>query len=260
MSNPLISPLASIDPSAQLGKGVSVGPFTVIGPDVVIGDGCKIESHAVIKGPTVIGKNNHIFQYATVGEATPDLKYKGEPTTLVIGDNNVIREGATLHRGTVQDRGETTVGNNNLLMAYVHIGHDSVVGNHCILVNNASLAGHVIVDDYAILSGYVLVHQFCTIGAYAFIGMGSGVGKDIAAYTMTIGSPAENRGLNLEGLRRKGFSKDAIKAIKQAHKIVYREGLTIEQAMPKVAEIAEQTPEVAVFYDSIKRSTRGLVR
>lgn len=260
MSTELISPLAIIDPSAKLGEGVSVGPFTVIGPDVEIGANTKVESHVVLKGPTTIGENNHIFQYATVGEATPDLKYQGEPTTLTIGNNNVIREGATIHRGTVQDRGDTLIGDNNLLMAYVHIGHDSVVGNHCILVNNASLAGHVIVDDYAILSGYVLIHQFCTVGAHAFVGMGSGVGKDIAAYTMNLGSPVEVRGLNLEGLKRRGFSKEAIKAIKRAYKIVYREGLTLEEALPQVKTLAAEHAEVQIFLASIERSTRGLVR
>lgn len=258
--NKVISPHAVIDPRAVIGEGVSIGPFSVIGPDVTIGDNTQIESHVVLKGPTVIGRNNHIYQFATVGEDTPDLKYNGEPTRLVIGDNNVIREGVTIHRGTVQDNGETVIGNHNLLMAYVHIGHDSIVGNHCILVNNASLAGHVIVDDYAILSGYVLVHQYCTIGSHAFVGMGSACGKDIPAYCMITGAPAEAKGLNLEGLKRRGFTSDDLRAVKNAYKMVYRKGLTLDDAMAELEKDLDANPNVKTFYDSIKRSTRGIVR
>ena len=256
----MIHPQAIIDPSAILAAGVSVGPFSVIGPNVSIGANTIIESHVVIKGPTTMGENNHIYQFSTVGEATPDLKYQGEETTLVIGNNNVIREGVTIHRGTVQDRAETFIGNDNLIMAYAHVGHDSVIGNNVILVNNVALAGHVIVGDYAILSGYVLVHQYCHIGAHCFIGMGSGVGMDVAAYTMVMGAPAQTRGLNLEGLRRRDFSKESIKAIKQAYKIVYRDGLKVEAALEALIPLAEAFPEVAVFSESIKQSTRGLVR
>lgn len=256
----MISPHAVIDPSAVIGEGVSIGPFTVIGPNVTIGDNTRIESHVVLKGPTFIGENNHIFQYATVGENTPDLKYNGEPTRLVIGDNNVIREGVTIHRGTVQDRNETTIGDHNLLMAYVHIGHDSVVGNHCILVNNASLAGHVIMDDYAILSGYVLIHQYCTIGAHSFVGMGSACGKDVPAFCMTMGYPVEAKGLNLEGLKRRDFTKDDLRAIKNAYKTIYRKGLTLDDAMTELEKDLDSNPHVKTFYDSIKRSTRGIVR
>ena len=164
----MIDSTAIIHPSARLAADVQVGPWTLIGPDVEIGEGTIIASHVVIKGPTVIGKHNRIYQFSTVGDDTPDLKYKGEPTRLVIGDHNIIREGVTIHRGTVQDRNETTMGNHNLLMAYVHVGHDSVIGNHCILVNNTSLAGHVHVRDWAILSGFTLVHQFCRICAHSF--------------------------------------------------------------------------------------------
>src|SRR5690606_37826242 len=175
---------AIIHPNAKLAADAQVGPWTVIGPDVEIGEGSVIASHVVLKGPTTIGKNNRIYQFSSIGEDTPDLKYKGEPTRLVIGDNNVIREGVTIHRGTVQDRSETTIGDNNLLMAYVHVGHDSVIGNNCILVNNAALAGHVHIGDWAILSGFTLVHQFCKIGAHSFSGMGSAIGKDVPAYVM----------------------------------------------------------------------------
>ena len=186
----MIDSRAIIHPSAKLASDVEVGPWSIIGPDVEIGAGTVIASHVIIKGPTVIGKHNRIYQFSSVGEDTPDLKYKGEPTRLVIGDNNIIREGVTIHRGTIQDRHETTIGHHNLLMAYVHIGHDSVIGNHCILVNNTALAGHVHIDDWAILSGFTLVHQFCKIGAHSFSGMGTAIGKDVPAYVMVNGSPA----------------------------------------------------------------------
>jgi UDP-N-acetylglucosamine acyltransferase len=166
----VIDSQAIIDPSATIGENVSIGPWTVIGPDVVIGDNCQIASHVVIRGPSFIGANNKIYQFSTIGDDTPDLKYKGEPTKLIIGDDNVIREGVTIHRGTVQDRGETVIGNNNLLMAYAHVGHDSVIGDNVIMVNNSSLAGHVTVGDWAILSGYSLIHQYVSVGAHSFVG------------------------------------------------------------------------------------------
>lgn len=256
----MIHPTAIIDPSAKLAADVQVGPWTVIGPDVEIGAGSKIASHVVIKGPTVIGKHNQIFQFSSVGEDTPDLKYKGEPTRLVIGDHNVIREGVTIHRGTIQDRSETTIGNHNLIMAYVHIGHDSVIGNHCILVNNTALAGHVHVDDWAILSGYTLVHQFCHIGAHSFSGMGTAIGKDVPAYVTVFGSPAEAKGINSEGLKRRGFSADAITAIKRAYKLIYRQGLTVDDALQELAKLVVDVPQVQPMIDSLKNSTRGIVR
>ncbi len=256
----MIHAQAIVDPAAKLGKNVSVGPFSIIGPNVEIGDDTIIESHVVIKGPSIIGSNNHIFQFSTVGEATPDLKYQGEDTRLIIGNNNVIREGVTIHRGTIQDRSETVIGNDNLIMAYVHIGHDSIVGSHTILVNNTALAGHVIVGDYAILSGYTLVHQYCTIGAHCFVGMGTAVGMDIAAYLMVMGAPAKARGINIEGLRRRGFGKEAISAIKKAYKLVYRKSLTVEEALEEINPMIADTPEVQVFVDSITASKRGLVR
>ena len=188
-----IDPRAIIDPSARLAADVVVGPWSIIGPDVEIGEGSVIGPHVVLKGPTRIGRHNRIFQFSTIGEDTPDLKYKGEPTRLVIGDHNVIREGVTIHRGTVQDRSETTIGDHNLIMAYTHIGHDCVIGNHCILVNNTALAGHVIMDDWAILSGYTLVHQFCHIGAHSFSGMGTAIGKDVPAFVTVFGMGDELR-------------------------------------------------------------------
>ncbi len=251
---------AIVDPSARVADDVEVGPWTLIGPDVEIGPGCKIESHVVIKGPTRIGAGNHIYQFSTIGEATPDLKYRDEPTYLVIGDNNIIRENVTIHRGTVQDRSETTVGNNNLIMAYVHIGHDSVIGNHTILVNNTALAGHVKVGDWAILSGYTLVHQFCKIGAHSFSGMGTAIGKDVPAYVTVSGAPAEAKTINIEGLRRRGFSSDAIGQLRRAFKIIYRQGLTLELAIQRLETMLSDTPEVQVMIDSLRASERGIVR
>lgn len=256
----MIHPSSVIDPSAEIGEKVEIGPFCVVGPDVVIGDGCILNSHVVLKGPTVLGRNNHIFQFATVGEATPDLKYKGEQTRLVIGDNNVIREGVTIHRGTVQDRSETTIGNNNLIMAYAHIGHDCVIGNHTIMVNNAAIAGHVVVGDWAILAGFALVHQFCSIGAHSFCGMGTAINKDVPAYVTVFGNPAEAKAINQEGLKRRGFSNEAIHAIKKAYKLVYRSGKTLVEVMPELENLVLEQPEVGPFVHSIQQSSRGIVR
>mgnify|MGYP003145476483 FL=1 len=256
----MIDSSAIIHPNAKLAPDVEVGPWTIIGPDVEIGAGSIIASHVVMKGPTTIGKHNRIYQFSSIGEDTPDLKYKGEPTRLVIGDHNVIREGVTIHRGTVQDRSETTIGDHNLLMAYVHIGHDSVVGNHCILVNNTALAGHVHIGDWAILSGFTLVHQFCKIGAHSFSGMGSAIGKDVPAYVMVNGSPAEAKNINVEGLRRRGYTKDDISLLTKAYKTIYRRGLTLDEALAELAPLAAESPALQVLIDSLNSSTRGIVR
>jgi len=256
----LIDSTAIIHPSARLAADVQVGPYTIIGPDVEIGEGTIVASHVVIKGPSVIGKHNRIYQFSTVGEDTPDLKYKGEPTRLVIGDHNIIREGVTIHRGTIQDRHETTIGNNNLLMAYVHIGHDSVIGNHCILVNNTALAGHVHVGDWAILSGFTLVHQFCRIGAHSFSGMGTAIGKDVPAYVMVNGSPAEAKNINAEGLRRRGFSREDVATLTKAYKLIYRRGLTLDEALSELEPMTAECAPLVVLVDSLKQSTRGIVR
>ena len=256
----LIDPRAIVDPAARLAHDVQVGPWSIIGPDVEIGEGSVIASHVVIKGPTRIGRHNRIYQFSSVGEDTPDLKYKGEPTRLVIGNQNVIREGVTIHRGTVQDRSETTIGDHNLIMAYAHIGHDSVIGDHCILVNNTALAGHVHVGDWAILSGYTLVHQYCHIGAYSFSGMGTAIGKDVPAFVTVFGNPAEARSMNFEGMRRRGFSDEAILALRNAYKVVYRRGLTVEAAMEALESDASIFPEVALFRDSVQASNRGITR
>jgi UDP-N-acetylglucosamine acyltransferase len=256
----LIDPRAIIDPNAKLADDVVVGPWSIIGADVEIGEGTVLGPNVIIKGPTKIGKHNRVYQFSSLGEDTPDRKYKGEPTRLVIGDHNIIREGVTMHRGTVQGRDETTVGDHNLIMAYAHIGHDSVIGNHCILVNNTALAGHVHIGDWAILSGYTLVHQFCHIGAHSFAAMGTAIGKDVPAYVTVSGNPAQARSMNFEGLRRRGFSSDAIAALRRAYKIVYRHGLTVEQALAELAESSAEFPEVAIFRDSIQASSRGITR
>lgn len=256
----MIDPRAIIDSSARLADDVSVGPWTLIGPDVEIGAGTVIASHVVIKGPTRIGRNNRIYQFSSVGEDTPDLKYKGEPTRLEIGDHNVIREGVTIHRGTVQDKGVTRIGDHNLLMAYVHVGHDSVIGNHTILVNNAALAGHVTVGDWAILSGFTLVHQFVNIGVHSFSGMGSAIGKDVPAYVTVAGNPAEAKGINTEGLKRRGFSSDAMTALRRAYKAIYRQGLTLDEALAEVGRMLPEYPEILPLLESLQASTRGIVR
>ena len=256
----MIDPRAIIDPSAIIADDAEIGPWTIIGADVEIGPATVVASHVVVKGPTKIGANNKIFQFSSVGEDTPDMKYQGEPTRLVIGDNNVIREGVTIHRGTIQDRGETIIGDNNLLMAYAHIGHDSVIGNNTIFVNNASVAGHVTVGDWAILAGYTLVHQFCQVGAHSFTGYGSHLSKDLPAYVTANGQPAGPKTVNVEGLRRRGFSSETIAAIRRAYKVVYRQGLTTEEAMVKLREMQQEHPEIALLTESLEASTRGIVR
>ncbi|MFT4823882.1 MAG: UDP-N-acetylglucosamine acyltransferase [Halioglobus sp.] len=256
----MIDERAIIDPKAKLADDVSVGPWSIIGPEVELGQGTKVESHVVIRGPTIIGAGNHIYQFSSIGEDTPDLKYNDEPTRLVIGDNNTIRENVTIHRGTVQDRSETTIGNDNLFMAYVHIGHDSVIGNNTILVNNTALAGHVHIGDWAILSGYTLVHQFCKIGAHSFSGMGTAIGKDVPAYVTVSGAPAEVKTINAEGLRRRGFSADAISQLRRAFKVLYRQNLTIDVALERLEVMLLETPEIQALIDSVRASERGIVR
>lgn len=256
----MIHSTVQIDPSARIADKVTIGPFSVIGPDVEIGEGTWIGPHVVVNGPTTIGRYNKIFQFASVGEACQDLKYKGEPTRLIIGDHNTIREFATLHRGTIQDSGETRVGNHCLVMAYAHIAHDVVVGDSVIMANNAQLAGHVHVGDHAIIGGNCGVHQFVSIGAHAFLGAGSTVLKDVPAFVTVQGYPATPHGMNVEGLRRRGFEKPAMSALRRAYKTVYREGKTVREALDELAPLAEEHPEVRVFVDSIENSKRGIVR
>ncbi|RTR03415.1 acyl-ACP--UDP-N-acetylglucosamine O-acyltransferase [Halomonas nitroreducens] len=255
----MIHPTAIVDPGARLADDVEVGPFTVIGADVEIGAGSRIGPHVVVKGPTVLGERTRIFQFASVGEDCQDKKYAGEPTRLVMGDDNVIREGVTLHRGTVQDRGETTIGSRNLFMAYVHVGHDCVIGHDCILANQVTLAGHVHLGDFVILGGLSAIHQFCRFGDHAMAGGGSIITKDTPAYVMINGNPAQVHGLNLVGLRRRGFSNEAIRALNEAYKLVYRQGMTVEQALTEI-RARYALPETEAFAASIEASTRGIVR
>ncbi|PAU75953.1 acyl-ACP--UDP-N-acetylglucosamine O-acyltransferase [Halomonas salipaludis] len=255
----MIHPTALVDPAARLADDVDVGPFSVIGADVEIGPGSQIGPHVVVKGPTVLGARTRIFQFASVGEDCQDKKYAGEPTRLVMGDDNVIREGVTLHRGTAQDRGETTIGSRNLFMAYAHVGHDCVIGSDCILANQVTLAGHVKLGDFAILGGLSAVHQFCHFGTHAMAGGGSIITKDTPAFVMINGNPAEAHGLNLIGLKRRGFSKEALKALGESYKLVYRQGLTVEQALAEIRRRYE-LPEVDTFIASIEVATRGITR
>ncbi|CAM3689216.1 acyl-ACP--UDP-N-acetylglucosamine O-acyltransferase [Parendozoicomonas haliclonae] len=256
----MIDSRAVIHPSARLADDVEVGPFTTIGPDVEIGAGTKIHSHVVIKGPTTIGRNNTIFQFSSVGEECQDKKYRGEPTRLEIGDNNIIREGCTLHRGTVQDNSLTRIGSNNLLMAYVHVAHDCLVGDNCILANNTALAGHVVVDNDVILGGFTTVHQFCRIGRGSMTAAGTGLFKDLPAYIMASGSPAEAHGMNFEGMRRRGWSDDTIRALRRAYKVIYRQNLKLTEAVEVLQGMAEQAPQIEVLVSSLLGSTRGIVR
>lgn len=256
----MIHPSAIVDPKAELATDVEVGPFSIIGPDVQIDSGTVIGPHVVVRGPTRIGKGNRIFQFASVGEDCQDKKYKGEPTRLEIGDNNIIREGATLHRGTVQDNSLTRVGSNNLFMAYVHIAHDCIVGDNCIFANNASIAGHVHVGDGVILGGFTGVHQFCKIGSFAMTSLYSVVNMDIPAFVMVQGYPARARGMNFEGMKRRGYSKELISQLRAAYRTLYRSGLTLAEALARLQEEAGDSAEMAMLLDSLQRSERGIVR
>ena len=251
---------AIIEDGAQLGDDVSVGAYSIIGRDVQVGDGTRIESHVVVRGPTTLGAGNHIFQFASIGDAPQDKKYADEPTRLEIGDRNTIREGCTINRGTTQDEGVTRVGNDNWIMAYVHIAHDCVIGDHVILANNATLAGHVTVGDWAIFGGFSGVHQFCHIGAHSFMGMYAAIGKDVPAYVMVMGTPAVPRGINAEGLKRRGFSGEQIRNIKDAYKVVYRKQLRLEEALDELRRREPEQPELSPLIRSISDSERSIVR
>lgn len=256
----MIHPQAIIDPRARLGKDVEVGAFSIIGPDVEVGDGCWIGPHVVINGPTRIGIKNKIFQFSSIGEAPQDLKYAGEPTRLEIGDRNVIRECCTFSRGTVGGGGLTQVGSDSLFMAYVHIAHDCRVGSRVVFANNATLAGHVEVGDHSILGGFVGIHQFCKVGAHVMLGVATVSFKDIPPFLMVHGNTAKPYGLNVRGLRRRGFSEVAVAALKVAYKTIYRAGLTTDQALQELAALSAEHPEVAVFTDFVRNAERGIIR
>jgi UDP-N-acetylglucosamine acyltransferase len=256
----LIDSRAIVDASAKIASDVEVGPWSIIGPDVEIGEGTVIGPHAVIRGPSRIGRHNRIFQFTSIGEECQDKKYAGEPTRLEVGDHNVFREGVTVHRGTVQDQSLTRIGSHNLFMANTHVAHDCMVGDNVILANNAALAGHVHVGDHAILGGFTAVHQFCHIGAHVMCGAGSVVLKDIPAYVMATGNTATPHGINTEGLRRRGYSPEALRTLRQAYKVVYRQRLTLEQALEQLEQMRSGCPELQLLIDSLQASTRGIIR
>jgi UDP-N-acetylglucosamine acyltransferase len=256
----LIDPRAIIDPSARLGSNVSVGPWTIIGPDVEIGDDCWIASHVVMKGPTRLGCRNKVYQFSCIGEDTSDRSYKGEPTTLEIGDDNVFREGTNVHRGTLKDQGRTVIGSGCLFMPYVHVAHDCVLGDHVIMANYSAASGHVHIGDYANLGGYAGIAQYRSVGSHAHVSAMSLVIKDVPDFLTVTGNPASALGVNLEGLRRHGFSKSLIQEIQDAHRIVYRTGLTVNEACERLAEAASRVPEVGQFRQFVKDSRWGIVR
>ena len=255
-----IHPTAIVAAGARLARDVLVGPYCVIGPEVTIGEGSVIASHVVIKGRTRIGRGNRIFQFASVGEIPQDRKYGGEPTATVIGDGNVVREFVTIHAGTQRDRGETTIGNRNLLLAYSHVAHDCVVGDDTTFSNNAQLAGHVVVGDFAVLGGFVGVHQFCRIGAHAMVAAGSIVLQDVPPYVTAAGYPAKPRGCNSEGLKRRGFSAAEIAAVRRAYKTLYRQALPLEEARAAIAAEAKKVPALKVMVEFLETPGRGIIR
>ena len=256
----MIDPRASVSPRAELAADVSVGPFTVIGPDVIIGAGTIIGPHAVINGPTRMGADNRVFQFASIGDAPQDKKYKGEPTRLEIGDRNVFRECCTINRGTTHGEGVTRLGSDGLYMAYTHVAHDCTVGDKVVLSNCATMGGHVEIGDWVQLGGLSAIHQFCKIGAHAFIGGGAIVTRDVPPYVMIAGNPAEPHSVNAEGLKRRGFGPQQIRNIRNAYRILYRSELTLATAVEQLTALAREQPELATFVEFIGRSTRSLVR
>jgi len=263
----LIHPTAIVDPKAEIAEGVEIGPYAVIGPNVKIGAKTQIGAHTVVEGCTTIGQENKIGHFASVGGAPQDMKYRGEPTQLIIGDRNTIREFTTIHTGTSQDLGITRIGNDNWIMAYVHIAHDCQVGNHTIFSSNAQIAGHVLVDDWAIMGGMSGVHQFVRIGQHAMLGGASALVQDIPPFVIAAGDKASPHGINVEGLKRRGFSSETITALRQAYKVLYKDGLSFEDAKVEIqkmvaAHAADQATaeKLAQFHDFIAASTRGIIR
>ncbi len=259
-----IHPTAIVSPSAQLADSVSVGAYTLVGPDVVVGEGSSIGPHCVIEGRTRIGRDNKIFQFSSIGAAPQDMKYAGEPTELVIGDRNTIREFCTFNTGTVQDGGATRIGSDNWIMAYVHIAHDCQLGDHIILANNATLAGHVHLADWVFIGGLTGIHQFVKIGEHAMAGFASAVTQDVPPFMTVDGNPLAVHGLNLVGLRRRGFTAERIAVIKQMHKLLYRQGKTLAQATEEIAALAGSSPEsradVELMGRFLANATRGIAR
>jgi len=255
-----IHPTALIAPGAELGEGVEVGAYAVIGPDVEIGANTRIGPHAVIEGPTRIGRDNQIFAFASVGSAPQDKKYKGEPTRLEVGDRNVIRECVTLNRGTTKDQGVTRIGSDNLFMAYAHVAHDCLIGDQCVLANNATLGGHVHLGDWVIMGGLSAIHQFCKVGAHAFIANNAAVTRDVPPYVMAVGQPAAAHSVNSEGLKRRGFTPEQIRNLRNAFRLLYRSGLKLADATAQLEALAQEQPEVRAIVEFLPQSTRSIVR
>lgn len=259
-----IHPTAIVDPKAQLAESVEIGAYSIIGPDVQIGERTVVGPHVIISGHTTIGSDNRFYQFSSIGAAPQDKKYAGEPTRLDIGDRNVIREFCTFNLGTVQDGGITRLGNDNWIMAYVHLAHDVQVGNNTIFANNASLAGHVEVGDWAILGGFSGVHQFCKIGAHAMLGMNTSLTQDVPPFVILSGNPAAAHGINIEGLKRRGFTREQIADIRNAYKVIYKSGLTLEEAKAELARAETASPDSAphlrLMREFLNRTSRGIVR
>ena len=259
-----IHPTAIVEPGAELHPTVEIGPYSIIGPEVVIGARTRIGPHVVIDGKTTIGEDNVFYQFSSIGAAPQDKKYNGEPTRLEIGDRNMVREFCTFNRGTAQDGGVTRLGNDNWIMAYVHLAHDCQIGNHTIFANNAQLAGHVQVDDWAILGGHSGVHQFCKIGAHAMLGMFTSLTQDVPPYVILNGNPAAAHGINIEGLKRRGFSKEAIQALRHAYKLLYKSGHTLDEAKAALVAQEQSLPEhathIRLLREFLETSTRGIIR
>ncbi|MDO8713561.1 MAG: acyl-ACP--UDP-N-acetylglucosamine O-acyltransferase [Polynucleobacter sp.] len=258
---------AIVDSKAEIASDVEIGPYSVIGPNVKIGAGSKIASHTVIEGYTTIGKENIFAHFAAIGGAPQDMKYRGEPTQLIIGDRNTIREFTTIHTGTAQDEGITRIGNDNWIMAYVHIAHDCQIGSNTIFASNAQIAGHVRVDDWAIMGGMSGVHQFVRVGKHAMLGGASALVQDIPPFVIAAGDKASPHGINVEGLKRRGFSSETISALRQAYKVLYKDGLSFEEAKVEIQKMATASASDATtaeklteFYDFIAASTRGIIR
>jgi UDP-N-acetylglucosamine acyltransferase len=256
----LIDSRAVVSPDARVHENVEIGPYAVIGPRVEIGSGSRIESHVVIKGPTVIGEDNHIFQFASIGDDPQDKKYAGEPTELIIGDGNTIREYCTINRGTAQDQGVTRIGSRNWIMAYTHIAHDCVVGNQTIFANNASIAGLVQVEDFVVLGGFTAEHQVCRSGTSALTSMFSYVTKDVPAFVIVAGRPVAPRSINVEGLKRRGYSEADLRSIRSAYRTVYRQGLSLGAAVQELETRLAEEPAIEPFLTSLKTGSRGLAR
>ena len=256
----MIHSTAIISETAIIADDVEIGPFSIIGDNVEIDTGTRIDSHVVVNGPTRIGKDNHIYQFASLGDDPQDKKYADEPTRLIVGDRNTIREFCTISRGTTQDLGDTIIGDDNWIMAYCHIAHDCVVGNKTIMANNTTLAGHVHVGDWVICGGFSGAHQFCRIGAHAFLGMYTGANRDVPAYTLASGQPAVPKGINSEGLKRRDFSADQIRNIKNAYRLVYRKGLKLTEAVEQIEALIDEQRELLPFLESLRSSERGIIR